>query len=153
MVLYKVAVHVPEINGVVKVFQIEVRVRQYRAVDAAVDVGADYELAVAVAVVRAGRAILVITAPELGNHDDGDVIPDAHRQHVVHEGPDCSVKLLQQAVVTHLEKTHNLTEHAGAASLAGALKIKGRLRGKKVALVMSGGNISIEHLRTALNSK
>jgi len=55
--------------------------------------------------------------------------------------------------VTHLEKTHNLTEHAGAASLAGALKIKYRLRGKKVALVMSGGNISLEHLRTALNLK
>ena len=60
---------------------------------------------------------------------------------------------MDRAVVTHLEKTHNLTEHAGAASLAGALKIKDRLRGKKVALVMSGGNISIEHLRTALNSK
>ena len=56
---------------------------------------------------------------------------------------------MDRAVVTHLEKTHNLTEHAGAASLAGALKIKDRLRGKKVALVMSGGNLSIEHLRTA----
>ena len=60
---------------------------------------------------------------------------------------------MDQAVVTNLEKTHNLTEHAGAASLAGALKIKYRLRGKKVALVMSGGNISLEHLRTALNLK
>ncbi len=60
---------------------------------------------------------------------------------------------MDRAVVTHLEKTHNLTEHAGAASLAGALKIKDRLRGKKVTLVMSGGNISLEHLRTALNSK
>ena len=60
---------------------------------------------------------------------------------------------MDQAVVTNLEKTHNLTEHAGAASLAGALKIKDRLRGKKVALVMSGGNISLEHLRTALNLK
>ena len=60
---------------------------------------------------------------------------------------------MDRAVVTHLEKTHNLTEHAGAASLAGALKIKYRLRGKKVALVMSGGNISLEHLRTALNLK
>ena len=59
---------------------------------------------------------------------------------------------MDRAVVTHLEKTHNLTEHAGAASLAGALKIKDRLRGKKVALVMSGGNISIDHLRTALGT-
>ena len=58
---------------------------------------------------------------------------------------------LDQAIVLHLEKTHNLTEHAGAASLAGALKIADRLKGKKVALVMSGGNVSLDHLRSALS--
>ena len=57
---------------------------------------------------------------------------------------------MERAIVIHLEKTHNLTEHAGAASLAGALKIKDRLRGKKVALVMSGGNLSLAQLRAAL---
>ena len=57
---------------------------------------------------------------------------------------------MERAIVMHLEKTHNLTEHAGAASLAGALKIKDQLRGKKVALVMSGGNLSLDHLKTAL---
>ena len=57
---------------------------------------------------------------------------------------------MEEAIVLHLEHTHNLTEHAGAASLAGALKIKDRLRGKKVALIMSGGNLSLEHLRDAL---
>ena len=57
---------------------------------------------------------------------------------------------MERAIVLHLENTHNLTEHAGAASLAGALKIKDRLRGKKVALVMSGGNLSLQHLRDAL---
>ncbi len=59
---------------------------------------------------------------------------------------------LEQAVVLHLEYTHNLTEHAGAASLAGAMKLGERLRGKKVALVMSGGNISVQQLRTALGT-
>ena len=57
---------------------------------------------------------------------------------------------LEQAIVLHLEKTHNLTEHAGAASLAGALKLGKRLQGKKVALVMSGGNVSVPQLQTAL---
>ncbi len=57
---------------------------------------------------------------------------------------------LEQAVVLHLEKTHNLAEHAGAAPLAAALKIKDRLQGKKVVLVMSGGNLSTDHLRAAL---
>ena len=58
---------------------------------------------------------------------------------------------LDRAIVLHLEKTHNLTEHAGAASLAGALKIADRLKGKKVVLVMSGGNVSLDHLRAALD--
>ena len=54
------------------------------------------------------------------------------------------------AVVTLLEHTHNVAEHAGAAPLAAALKIRERLRGKKVVLVMSGGNITVDQLRAAL---
>ena len=61
-----------------------------------------------------------------------------------------SEKEMDRAIVMHLEKTHNLTEHAGAASLAGALKIKDRLKGKKVVIVMSGGNLSLDHLKAAL---
>ena len=57
---------------------------------------------------------------------------------------------LEQAIVLHLEHTHNLTEHAGAAPLAAALKMAERLQGKKIALVVSGGNISVDQLRAAL---
>ena len=57
---------------------------------------------------------------------------------------------MNAAIVTHLQETHNLTEHAGAASLAGAVKIKDRLVGKKVVIIMSGGNLSLEHLKIAL---
>ena len=57
---------------------------------------------------------------------------------------------MAQAVVLHLEHTHNLAEHAGAASLAAAIKIKDRLQGKVVALVLSGGNISLDQLRAAM---
>ncbi len=60
---------------------------------------------------------------------------------------------IDQAIVLHLEKTHNLAEGAGAASLAGAMKIGDRLQGKKVALVLSGGNISIPQLRAALDER
>lgn len=56
-----------------------------------------------------------------------------------------------RAIGLCLEYTHNLAEHAGAAPLAGALKIKDSLRGRKVVLVMSGGNISRQHLRMALS--
>jgi len=37
--------------------------------------------------------------------------------------------------------THNLAEGAGAAALAGALQEKPRLAGRRVAIVLSGGNI------------
>lgn len=37
--------------------------------------------------------------------------------------------------------THNLAEGAGAAALAGALQERGRLAGKRVAVILSGGNI------------
>jgi len=37
--------------------------------------------------------------------------------------------------------THNVAEGAGAAPLAAALQERGKLRGKKVAVVQSGGNI------------
>ena len=40
-----------------------------------------------------------------------------------------------------LDTTHHLAEGAGAASLAAAVKLKDRLRGKRVVCVMSGGNI------------
>lgn len=57
---------------------------------------------------------------------------------------------LRQAIRLMLEQTHNLAEGAGAASLAAAVKLKERLAGRKVALVLSGGNLSVEKLRWAL---
>ncbi len=57
---------------------------------------------------------------------------------------------LDEAVLLHLELTRDLAEHAGASALAGALKRKDELEGLKVAIVLSGGNISMKHLRGAL---
>lgn len=57
---------------------------------------------------------------------------------------------LRQAIIIAIEKTHNLAEAAGAASIAAALKLKERISGQKVALIMSGGNLSLEILRYIL---
>lgn len=57
---------------------------------------------------------------------------------------------LRRAIVLTLEQTHNLAEAAGAAALAAAVKLKERLAGRKVALVLSGGNLSMEKLSWAL---
>src|SRR5215831_16060618 len=48
---------------------------------------------------------------------------------------------LAEGIRLALRTTHNLAEGAGAASLAAALKLRERLAGKRVACVMSGGNI------------
>jgi threonine dehydratase len=57
---------------------------------------------------------------------------------------------IEQAIVLLLQYTHNLAEGAGAAALAGALKIKERLIGKKVVLIMSGGNLAMDQLQNIL---
>ena len=51
-----------------------------------------------------------------------------------------------------IETTRNLVEAAGAASLALALRMKHRLAGRNVALILSGGNVSTEQLRSLLTS-
>jgi threonine dehydratase len=49
-----------------------------------------------------------------------------------------------------LNTTHNLAEGAGAASIIAACKIKDRLANKKVVMIMSGGNINMHALQTAI---
>jgi threonine dehydratase len=58
---------------------------------------------------------------------------------------------IKKAVVMLLEHSHNLAEGAGAIPLAAALEMKDRLAGKKVALIMSGGNLAVEKLSSILS--
>ncbi len=60
---------------------------------------------------------------------------------------------IEEGIVLLLEHTHNLAEGAGAAALAGALKIRDRLAGKKVVLIMSGGNLSLDQLGKILSKR
>jgi threonine dehydratase len=57
---------------------------------------------------------------------------------------------IAEAMVWMIEHAHTLAEGAGAAPLALAYRLRDRLQGRKVGLVCSGGNSSIEHLRRAL---
>lgn len=56
-----------------------------------------------------------------------------------------------QAILLIMELIRNMAEEAGASPLAAALKIKDRLKGKKVALVLTGGNISMPRLKQILS--
>jgi threonine dehydratase len=59
---------------------------------------------------------------------------------------------LARAVVLMIEGTRNLVEPAGAAPLAAALQLRDRLAGRKVALILSGGNISPGQLSEILGT-
>lgn len=57
---------------------------------------------------------------------------------------------IAEAVRTLLATTHNLVEPSGAVPLAGLLRVRQRLAGKKVGLVISGANIDEGILRRIL---
>jgi threonine dehydratase len=67
--------------------------------------------------------------------DDFVLVPDAE---------------MRTAVRLMIETTRNLAEPAGAAALAAALQLKERLRAKRVALILSGSNITPAQLRELL---
>ena len=57
---------------------------------------------------------------------------------------------MRQGVIFLLEAAHQLAEAAGAAPAAAAGKIKDRLRGQKVVLIVSGANITRDQLTRVL---
>jgi threonine dehydratase len=58
---------------------------------------------------------------------------------------------IMRAMVWMIERAHTLAEAAGASPLAAAYRMRDELAGKKVGLVCSGGNTSLEHLKLAIN--
>jgi len=63
-----------------------------------------------------------------------------------------SEEKMRHAIKLYLEHCHTVAEGAGAASLAAAVKLKDQLKGKKVALVLSGGNITFDELMRSIES-
>lgn len=57
---------------------------------------------------------------------------------------------MRAAIVLYLSKAKTLAEPAGAAPLAAAVDLRDALVGKKVALILSGGNITPEQLARVL---
>jgi threonine dehydratase len=57
---------------------------------------------------------------------------------------------MTDAILLIMEVVRNMAEEAGAASLAAALKIKEHLKGKNVAVILTGGNVSMDRLRHLL---
>ena len=57
---------------------------------------------------------------------------------------------IRRAIGTLVEKAHTLAEGAGATALAGAIKYPEKVKGKKVAITVSGANITVDQLRRSL---
>jgi threonine dehydratase len=93
---------------------------------------------------EAGRAVSTNTADTMA---DGLAcrVPDATALAAIMKGAERILRVEEdeiRAAMRHLfTDTHNLAEGAGAASLAGLLQEKGRLAGKRVAVILSGGNV------------
>jgi threonine dehydratase len=57
---------------------------------------------------------------------------------------------IMRGMLGWIEHAHTLAESASGAVLAAAHRLRDQLRGRNVALILSGGNTSLEHLRRAL---
>jgi threonine dehydratase len=75
-------------------------------------------------------------------------VPDADALAIIRKGASRVVQVtdgeIAAAIRAYWTDTHNLAEGAGAAPLAAALQEKARIRGKRVGLVLSGGNIDFD---------
>ena len=57
---------------------------------------------------------------------------------------------IRAGIRSALRHTHNLAEGAGVAALAAAKKLKDKLAGQNVAMIMSGGNLDMDTLKEVL---
>jgi threonine dehydratase len=75
-------------------------------------------------------------------------IPDANAFQLIQQGVERIVAVteaeIRAAMRHYFTDTHNVAEGAGAASLAALLRERERMRGKKVGLILSGGNVDRE---------
>jgi threonine dehydratase len=75
-------------------------------------------------------------------------VPDPDALAIIRKGASRIVQVsddeVAAAIRAYWTDTHNLSEGAGAAALAAAMQEKPKLRGKRVGLILSGGNIDLD---------
>jgi threonine dehydratase len=103
---------------------------------------------------RSFAAGTVVTTETSNTLADGMAtrIPDADALAIIRRGASRIVQVTDEAIAAAMRAywtdTHNLAEGAGAAALAVALQEKSKLKGKRVGLILSGGNIDFDLFRT-----
>jgi threonine dehydratase len=75
-------------------------------------------------------------------------VPDAEALAIIRKGASRIVQVTDKEVAAAIRAywtdTHNVAEGAGAAALAAALREKAKIHGKRVGLILSGGNIDFD---------
>ena len=95
----------------------------------------------------------VVTTKTSNTRADGIAtrIPDADAVAIICKGASRVMQVTDDEIASAMRAywtdTHNLAEGAGAAALAAALQDKARNRGKRVGLILSGGNIDLDRFR------
>jgi threonine dehydratase len=130
-------------------------VRVARAINPAVQI-------IAVVAEKAPSLALSIQKGELVTTESADTFADGLASRSIYQIPYLIIKdaisevvtvseeEIIQGVLLSLTHTHNLAEGAGAAGIACALKIKKKIAGKKVVVIMTGSNLDKKHLVWAL---
>jgi threonine dehydratase len=120
-------------------------------------VGVVAEAAPAMAMSFAGGR--VVPANSAATFADGMACrsPDADALAIILGGADRIVTVSEDAIAAAIRAlyadTHNVAEGAGAAALAALTKDGAAMQGKRVAIVMSGGNIDTGQLAEALGGR
>jgi threonine dehydratase len=93
---------------------------------------------------------MVVTTATSNTLADGMAtrIPDPDALEIIRKGASRIVQVTDDevgaAIRAYWTDTHNLAEGAGAAPLAAALQDKQKIRGRRVGLILSGGNIDLD---------
>lgn len=77
-------------------------------------------------------------------------LPQSIMQRMLNDFVLVSDEAILQAMCWYVERAHTLAEGAGAAPLAAAHQMRNQPAGRKIGLILSGGNTSLEHLRRAV---
>ena len=82
---------------------------------------------------------------------EGYELPQQIMRHRLHDFVLVSEDEIRRAVAMLIEKAHTLAEGAGATALAGAARRGDLVRGRKISITVSGGNITLAQLRDCID--
>ena len=104
---------------------------------------------------KAGEVLELESIPTLSDGTAGGVEKDSITFPICCELIDDTILLtedeIKNAMVFYMQNEHQLLEGAAGTAVAALLKMKDELKGKKVAVVICGGNIGLDTLRQVIN--